>query len=210
MVTFLSRQNGVTARDGFPLNATWIHEAVELTRCRVALMTHAQKAYDEFITSSLARNAAIYSIISAANERAFLVAQGVLSSPCGARAATHHRRAVVPNIRSNIPQVWDAKTTENLHTFHPALSIGSHTEASVHTVCPLPGLTEQVLVSNRTSTAFLCTLQGQVVRSFTSPKVRNAPGVTCNNNQARGNPLASRAAAPRRGHDLDRVLCLVC
>lgn len=71
------------------------------------------------------------------------------------------------------PQVWDAKTTENLHTFHPALSIGSHTEASVHTVFPLPGSTEQVLVSNRTSTAFLCTLQGQVVRSFTSPKVTN-------------------------------------
>lgn len=69
-------------------------------------------------------------------------------------------------------KVWDAKTTENLHSFHPALSIGSHTEASVHTVYPLPGSTEQVLVSNRTSTAFLCTLQGQVVRSFTSPKVR--------------------------------------
>lgn len=69
-------------------------------------------------------------------------------------------------------EVWDAKTTENLHSFHPALSIGSHTEASVHTVYPLPGSTEQVLVSNRTSTAFLCTLQGQVVRSFTSPKVR--------------------------------------
>ena len=67
--------------------------------------------------------------------------------------------------------MWDAKTTENLHSFHPALSIGSHTEASVHTVYPLPGSTEQVLVSNRTSTAFLCTLQGQVVRSFTSPKV---------------------------------------
>lgn len=69
-------------------------------------------------------------------------------------------------------QVWDAKTTENLHSFHPAVSIGSHTEASVHTVFPLPGSTEQLLVSNRTPTAFVCTLQGQVVRSFTSPKVR--------------------------------------
>ncbi|CAM9901383.1 unnamed protein product, partial [Choristocarpus tenellus] len=68
-------------------------------------------------------------------------------------------------------KVWDAKTTENLHSFSPAVSIGSHTEASVHTVVPLPGSTDQILVSNRTPTAFVCTLQGQVVRSFTSPKV---------------------------------------
>ncbi|CAN0016380.1 unnamed protein product [Discosporangium mesarthrocarpum] len=67
-------------------------------------------------------------------------------------------------------QVWDAKTTENLYSFHPAVSIGSHTEASVHTVAPLPGSTDTILVSNRTPTAFVCTLQGQVVRTFTSPK----------------------------------------
>ncbi|CAN0341507.1 unnamed protein product [Pylaiella littoralis] len=82
----------------------------------------------------------------------------------------HDGAKVVTGSADGTVKVWDAKTTENLHSFHPALSIGSHTEASVHTVCPLPGSTEQILVSNRTSTAFLCTLQGQVVRSFTSPK----------------------------------------
>jgi len=73
-------------------------------------------------------------------------------------------------------RVWDARTAEALLTFRPALAQGGGAgggglvETAVHTVLPLPGAADHFLVAARSSTAYVCTLQGQVVKTFSSGK----------------------------------------
>lgn len=79
-------------------------------------------------------------------------------------------------------KVWDAKTMECLTTFRPraaalkalpggeaGLGLGGSLagmEAAVHTVAPMPGSSELVLVATRSKTAYLITQMGKVIKSF--------------------------------------------
>ncbi|CAM9835183.1 unnamed protein product [Chrysoparadoxa australica] len=68
-------------------------------------------------------------------------------------------------------RVWDSKTAECLFTFKPTAKFdpsAAEIGHAVHTVMPMPGSVDHLLVSNRTTTAFLCTIQGQCVRNFES------------------------------------------
>ncbi|KAI3881335.1 hypothetical protein MKW92_034824 [Papaver armeniacum] len=66
-------------------------------------------------------------------------------------------------------KVWDMKTTECLQTFKPPPPLRGG-DASVNSVHLFPKNTDQVLVCNKTSSIYLMTLQGQVVKSFSSGK----------------------------------------
>lgn len=46
----------------------------------------------------------------------------------------------------------------------------ANAETAIHTLLPMPGQPNQFLAVNRTSTAHIVTLQGQVLRSFSSGK----------------------------------------
>ncbi|KAG5189648.1 WD40-repeat-containing domain protein [Tribonema minus] len=80
-------------------------------------------------------------------------------------------------------KVWDAKTMECLVTFRPRQAairaqaggtglgdVGGMSlagmEAAVHTIVPMPGSSEHLLVATRSTTAYLITQQGAVVKSF--------------------------------------------
>ncbi|CAI6008621.1 unnamed protein product [Closterium sp. NIES-65] len=66
-------------------------------------------------------------------------------------------------------KVWDVKSLECLHTFKPPPPLRGG-DASVNSVLLSPRNVDHVFVCNRSSSVFLMTLQGQVVRSFTSGK----------------------------------------
>jgi len=68
-------------------------------------------------------------------------------------------------------KVWDSRTTESLFTFRPAMS-QALVETSIHTVLQIPNANEHFLVCNRSATAYMVTLQGQVVKSFSSGKTQ--------------------------------------
>lgn len=66
-------------------------------------------------------------------------------------------------------KVWDSKTTDCLQTFKPPPSPRG-SEASVNSVHLFPKNTEHIVVCNKTSSICIMTLQGQVVKSFSSGK----------------------------------------
>lgn len=66
-------------------------------------------------------------------------------------------------------RVWDSKSCDCLTSFRPPQTTSSG-EVSVSTVHFYPRNAEQVIVCNKSSTIFLMTLQGQVVKSFQSGK----------------------------------------
>ncbi|KAK1325729.1 hypothetical protein QJS10_CPA01g02543 [Acorus calamus] len=66
-------------------------------------------------------------------------------------------------------KVWDTKTTDCLQTFKPPPPLRGG-DASVNSVHLFPKNTEQIIVCNKTSSIYLMTLQGQVVKSFSSGK----------------------------------------
>lgn len=65
-------------------------------------------------------------------------------------------------------RVWDAKTCECLQAFRPPQTGTS--EVAVNTVQLHPTNADQLVVCNRSSTVFLMTMHGQVVKSFSSGK----------------------------------------
>ncbi|TFJ81885.1 hypothetical protein NSK_007132 [Nannochloropsis salina CCMP1776] len=67
-------------------------------------------------------------------------------------------------------KVWDARSSECLHTFRPGVESAADLEAMVHTVLPLPGGADLFFIANRTSTAYVTTVQGQVVKRMSSGK----------------------------------------
>lgn len=67
-------------------------------------------------------------------------------------------------------KVWDARSSECLHTFRPGVESAVDLEAMVHTVLPLPGGADLFFIANRTSTAYVTTAQGQVVKRMSSGK----------------------------------------
>jgi len=68
-------------------------------------------------------------------------------------------------------KIWDARTTECMFTFRPALSSRAMVETAIHTIIPVPSANDHFVVVNRSSTAYITTLQGQVVKSFSSGKM---------------------------------------
>ncbi|OWM81387.1 hypothetical protein CDL15_Pgr007425 [Punica granatum] len=66
-------------------------------------------------------------------------------------------------------KVWDAKTADCLHTFKPPPPLRGG-DASVNSVHLFPKNTDHIIVCNKTSSIYIMTLQGQVVKSFSSGK----------------------------------------
>ncbi|KAF5479432.1 hypothetical protein F2P56_000252 [Juglans regia] len=66
-------------------------------------------------------------------------------------------------------KVWDAKTTDCLQTFKPPPPLRGG-DASVNSVHLFPKNTDHIIVCNKTSSIYIMTLQGQVVKSFSSGK----------------------------------------
>lgn len=66
-------------------------------------------------------------------------------------------------------RVWDTKTCECVHAFRPP-HVGSVGEVAVNSVHLLPGSQDQVVVCSRSSTVYVMTLHGHVVKSFQSGK----------------------------------------
>ena len=55
-------------------------------------------------------------------------------------------------------RIWDAKTTECVHTFTP----GSKLDTTINSIKTMPRNQEQILVCNRSNTAYIVNLQGGV------------------------------------------------
>ncbi|KAG8050771.1 hypothetical protein GUJ93_ZPchr0009g582 [Zizania palustris] len=66
-------------------------------------------------------------------------------------------------------KVWDTKTTDCLQTFKPPPPLRGG-DASVNSVHLFPKNTDHIIVCNKTSSIYIMTLQGQVVKSFSSGK----------------------------------------
>uniref|UniRef100_A0A7S0VM30 WD40 repeat-containing protein SMU1 n=1 Tax=Polytomella parva TaxID=51329 RepID=A0A7S0VM30_9CHLO len=64
-------------------------------------------------------------------------------------------------------RIWSPRTCECVHAFKPPFSSPNGADVAILRAIPLPG-SGQILVAGRSSTAFLMTPQGQVVRSFVS------------------------------------------
>ncbi|VAH76503.1 unnamed protein product [Triticum turgidum subsp. durum] len=65
-------------------------------------------------------------------------------------------------------KVWDAKTADCLQSFKPPPLRGG--DASVNSVHLFPKNSDHIVVCNKTSSIYIMTLQGQVVKSFSSGK----------------------------------------
>jgi WD40 repeat-containing protein SMU1 len=71
-------------------------------------------------------------------------------------------------------RLWDVKTTESLLTFRPGLSstvAAVSRDLAVHTMKLMPNNPDHLLVCMKGPQAFIMTVQGQVVRSFSSGKL---------------------------------------
>ncbi|CAK7357375.1 unnamed protein product [Dovyalis caffra] len=66
-------------------------------------------------------------------------------------------------------KVWDMKSTDCIHTFRPPPPLRGG-DASVNSVHLFPKNTDHIVVCNKTSSIYIMTLQGQVVKSFSSGK----------------------------------------
>ncbi|KAL3641467.1 Serine/threonine-protein kinase smu1 [Castilleja foliolosa] len=66
-------------------------------------------------------------------------------------------------------KVWDVKTTDCLQTFKPPPPLRGG-DASVNCVHLFPKNADHIVVCNKTSSIYIMTLQGQVVKSFSSGK----------------------------------------
>ncbi|KAH8494804.1 hypothetical protein H0E87_021275 [Populus deltoides] len=66
-------------------------------------------------------------------------------------------------------KVWDMKSTDCIHTFRPPPPLRGG-DASVNSVHLFPKNTDHIVVCNKTSSICIMTLQGQVVKSFSSGK----------------------------------------
>jgi len=74
-------------------------------------------------------------------------------------------------------RVWDTKTSECLSSFNPPQFTAA--ELSVNTVIFMPGHPEHLLICNRSSTVYITTLTGQLVRALSSGKREGGDFVQC-------------------------------
>ncbi|XP_062097158.1 suppressor of mec-8 and unc-52 protein homolog 1 [Humulus lupulus] len=82
---------------------------------------------------------------------------------------THDGARVITASSDCTVKVWDVKTTECLQTFKPPPPLRGG-DASVNSVHLFPKSTDHIIVCNKTSSVYIMTLQGQVVKSFSSGK----------------------------------------
>jgi len=75
-------------------------------------------------------------------------------------------------------RVWDSKTCDCLTSFRPPQTSTSG-EASVNAVHFYPQNPDQIIVCNRSSTVFIMTLHGHVVKSFQSGKREGGDFLAC-------------------------------
>ena len=79
-------------------------------------------------------------------------------------------------------RLWDSQTTECLFTFRPGVPVGSAiTDAAVHTLISMahsPATQDQVIVCSKQPQAHLITVQGKILRSFSSGK-QSGGNFTC-------------------------------
>lgn len=76
-------------------------------------------------------------------------------------------------------KVWNAKTTECLHTFSPPKGEEVHREISINSIAAMPQNVEQIVVCNNSPTAYVMTLQGVVVKTLSSGKKEKGDFVAC-------------------------------
>lgn len=75
-------------------------------------------------------------------------------------------------------RVWDSKTCDCLTSFRPPQTSTSG-EASVNAIHFYPQNPDQIIVCNRSSTVFIMTLHGHVVKSFQSGKREGGDFLAC-------------------------------
>jgi len=85
---------------------------------------------------------------------------------------THDGSRVCSGSSDGTVRVWDARSSECLITFRPSLTVSQPTgiETAIHTIIPLPNSQDQLVVFTRSSNVFITTLQGQVIKTFSSGK----------------------------------------
>ncbi|CAJ1938266.1 unnamed protein product [Sphenostylis stenocarpa] len=82
---------------------------------------------------------------------------------------THDGSRVITASSDCTIKVWDVKTTDCIQTFKPPPPLRGG-DASVNSVHIFPKNTDHIVVCNKTSSIYIMTLQGQVVKSFSSGK----------------------------------------
>ena len=69
-------------------------------------------------------------------------------------------------------RLWDVKTTDCLSVIRPGTVPGSVIrEFTIHTIMLMPNNPDQVFVCNKSSNAYIMTIQGQIIKTFSSGKV---------------------------------------
>jgi WD40 repeat-containing protein SMU1 len=67
-------------------------------------------------------------------------------------------------------RLWDVRTSDSILSFRPAISVGVARETTVHTLILMPNNPDHVLVGVKGPQAFIMTLQGQLLKTFSSGK----------------------------------------
>jgi len=75
-------------------------------------------------------------------------------------------------------RIWDGKSCEQLGAFRPPQA-ASGQEVAINSIHVHPLQPDQLFVCNRSSTLYLMTLQGQVIKSFQSGKREGGDFVAC-------------------------------
>eukprot|EP01136_Pigoraptor_vietnamica_P004660 Opistho-1_new@35222 len=71
-------------------------------------------------------------------------------------------------------KLWDVKTADCLNTFRVAIGTGASSDITVNAIAFLPQNTEHFVVCNRSNTLYVMNMQGQVVRTMTNGKPKDA------------------------------------
>lgn len=94
---------------------------------------------------------------------------------------TQDASRVVSGSSDGLVKVWDAKTSECLSSFHPQqdLAIPQGLLPGISALAPMPNQGEEFVVCNKTSTAYMMNLKGQVVQKLSSGKPTGGDFVCC-------------------------------
>eukprot|EP01083_Nonionella_stella_P140867 432912_1 len=118
----------------------------------------------QILSSSADNTAKIHGLRSGRNLKEFRGHKSFVN--CAIYSADFAR--IITGSADGTVKVWDAKTTDCLKTFrpHPNQAL----EVPVHSLVLFPSNPEQILVGNRSSTVYVMTMSGQLVRSYSSQR----------------------------------------